>query len=438
MGAFALRATIVQAPEPGRFETVPDAVITVEDGWIAAIEAGGGGEVDVTIGAVDGVGSGAVLVPGLVDLHVHAPQFPQLGTGLDLPLERWLFDYTFPLEARYADTAWAIRVWDSLVPALLANGTTTAVYYGTTHVDATTALADACRRHGQRAWVGRVGMDHPEQTPEWYRDATAVDGVAASAASIASIRLLDPVGDLVRPIVTPRFVPACTDELLTGLGELAADTGALVQTHCSESDWEHGHVIDRCGVHDANALDGFGLLAPGTVLAHSVHLDDADRALLVDRGAGVAHCPLSNAYFGNGVFPLRRALEAGVKVGLGTDIAGGPSASLLENAAATVTSSRMLRDGVDIDVPAGERPRPEAAVDAATALWLATLGGAEVLGEPIGLLEPGRRFDAVALRIDRFGTWPEVDDDDRRAEKLVRLARAADVDAVWVQGQQVV
>ncbi|NBU96572.1 MAG: guanine deaminase, partial [Actinobacteria bacterium] len=179
-----------------------------------------------------------VLMPGLVDTHIHAPQWPQLGVGLDLGLERWLFDLTFPLEARCADTGYAVDVWNHMVPTLLGLGTTTAVYHASTHVEATTALAEACVRHGQRAVIGRVAMDHPEGTPEWYRDADAAAAVSASRRSIDEIRGLG--SSLVQPIITPRFIPACSDAALVGLGELAADTGVTVQTHAAESDWQHG------------------------------------------------------------------------------------------------------------------------------------------------------------------------------------------------------
>ena len=136
-------------------------------------------------------------------------------------------------------------------------------------------------------------------------------GVAASARSIDEITAIDAGRGLVRPIITPRFTPACTDDLLRGLGELAAATGVPVQTHCSESDWEHGHALERFGTTDTSALDAFGLLRPGTVLAHANHVTDDDAMLIGHRGAGIAHCPLSNAYFANAVLPVRHLVDRG-------------------------------------------------------------------------------------------------------------------------------
>ncbi len=423
-----VQATVMQAPAIDQFEVLNDVLITVEDGVITAIApaASFAGTVDHV------VEPGSVLMPGLIDLHIHAPQWPQVGTGYDLPLEEWLFAYTFPLEAKYSDLSFAIDVWDSMVPRLLANGTTTAVYYGSVHGPATTALAEACVRHGQRAFVGRVAMDHPDGTPEWYRDATTEAGLEASAESIESINGLG--SPLVAPIVTPRFIPACTDEMLTGLGQLAADTGTLVQTHCSESDWEHGYVLDRFGATDAEALDRFGLLQTSTVLAHAGHLTTNDLHRLAHRHSGVAHCPLSNVYFGNAVFAARRALDAGVNVGLGTDIAGGPSPSLFANAAQAVNASRLLEDGVDANIEAAQRGVAGSRIDALAGFWLATMGGAAVLNQPIGLLEVGRRFDAIEVTTERIGVWAEVDSPVRIFEKIVRMANEADISRVWVDG----
>jgi len=408
-------------------------VISVENGLIVDVvpAADFAGTVDVVLDP------NVVLIPGLVDLHIHAPQWPQLGTGLDIPLDQWLFNYTFPIEAKCVDADHAQQVWDDMVPTLLANGTTTAVYYSSIHVDATTALAQACIQHGQRAWVGRTAMDHPEGTPDYYRDASAEAGLASSRASIDAIgRLKDP-RNLVQPIITPRFIPACTDELLAGLGHLAEETGLLVQTHCSENDWEHNHVMERHGMSDTNAIDRFGLLRPSTVLAHGCLLSDDDFALIARRGAGVAHCPLSNTYFGDAVFPTRRALDAGVHVGLGTDIAGGPTASLLAEAAGAVNVSRHLENGVDQQLAGDVRGVDGSRITATTAFHLATLGGADVLGAPIGLLEPGRRFDAVAISMDDIDTMPGGDTTERRFEKLVRLANRHNIVTVWVDGAAV-
>ena len=437
---------MLQTPEPSQFHALTDVAVALDSqGVIVAVESAGsdaGCELITGAKSVVRLASDERLLPGLIDTHIHAPQWPQLGTGLDLPLEKWLFDYTFPLEARYADVEFAEMVWNRMVPTLLRHGTTTAVYYSSIHNDATRLLAEACVKHGQRAFVGRVGMDHPEGTPEWYRDPNAAAGVAASAASIEEIRSVVGADGLVAPIITPRFIPACTDDLLHGLGELAASTGALVQTHCSESDWEHGYVLDRFGKRDAEMLADFGLLRRGTVLAHGDHLNDTDFELIRGAGAGVAHCPLSNSYFANGVFPLRRAQAMGVHVGLGSDVAGGPVPGLLPQCGHAVTVSRMLEDGVDVTRGAAERGVPGSRVDIVAAFHAATVGGAKMLGIPAGLIAPGNYFDAFTVKVtdsmSGMHVYDGLDDETRLFEKIVRLTGPADITRVWVGGRQVV
>ncbi|MGH1493363.1 MAG: amidohydrolase family protein [Acidimicrobiales bacterium] len=458
---LSIQATVLQTPEPGRVELLPRQLITVDDdGMISDVSpVGNEPNGDPSDGGQDGGSDRVVLpdhhvlLPGMIDSHIHAPQWPQLGTGLDLPLEQWLFDYTFPLEARCDDLDYATRLWDSMVPSLLGLGTTTAVYYGSTHEPATLALAEACVDFGQRAFVGRVAMDHPDGTPEWYRDTDANTAVSASHRSVEAIRALPGAAGLVHPIITPRFIPACSDSALGGLAELAEATGALVQTHCSESDWEHNHVIDRHGCSDAHSLHRFGLIRDHTVLAHATHLSDDDRQLLIERGAGVAHCPLSNSYFANAVFPARRSLDAGLRVGLGTDIAGGPEASLLGQCGHAVTSSRMLDDGVDVMLTEG-RGRTGSRIDISTAFYMATVGGANLLGIPAGLLAPGRHFDAFSVDLTQLlpgGPWAHRDDkrdaaagdqiNERNSiqilERIVRTAAIGAIDQVWVGGRDV-
>ena len=431
---LAIRSRIFQTPAPDELQVREDVVVEVDGDVITAVVAASDydGEVDIELGPDQ------VLVPGFVDLHIHAPQWPQLGTGYDVPLDEWLFEYTFPTEAKFADADYARDVWDDMVPQLLAHGTTTAVYYSSIHVEATTGLAQACINHGQRAWVGRTAMDHPTGTPDYYRDSSPDAALASTKASIAAIEeLTDPFG-LVRPIITPRFIPACTDELLAELGALAAESGHLVQTHCSENDWEHEYVLERHQMSDTESLERFGLLRANSVLAHGCLLGDSDMDRIAAVGAGVAHCPLSNIYFGGAVFPLRRAMARSVLVGLGTDIAGGPSPSLISQAARAIDVSRHLENGVDQRVEADSRGVDDSGINVTTAFYLATLGGAEVLGAPVGLIEPGRKFDAVAISLDRIDNVPDGDHSIRQFEKLVRLAGRGDVTAVWVAGQRVI
>ena len=445
--SYVIRATVMQTPAADRLQVIEDALISVDDaGVITAVEAASsenGARLLRTGGDLIATPPGAVLIPGLVDLHVHAPQWPQLGTGLDLPLERWLFEYTFPLEARYADLAFARPIWADLVDGLLRHGTTTASYFATVDVDATSTLAQAAADAGQRAFVGRVAMDHPDGTPDWYRDASAADGVRASARSIDEIDAIDAGRGLVRPIVTPRFTPACTDELLRGLGELAARTGTLVQTHVSESDWAHGAALERFGTTDSEALDAFGLLREGTVLAHANHVTDADDGLIRAHGAGHRPLPAQQR-----LLRERRAARPPPRSTAGSGSAWARTSRAAPRRASSTRSMRRSRSrGSWPTAWTGRRPAPTAAwpgsaIDTTLAFWLATRGGAEVLGIPAGLLAPGYRFDAVlidtASRRGSLRVWPALDTPERTFEKIVRLASPTDIVGVWVDGRRVV
>ena len=433
------RANFFHSPAKGQLERVDDAFLLIEDGAIASVVTSQDNRwQELQNEPATDLRDQGFLLPGFVDLHIHAPQFPQLGQALDVPLEVWLQTHTFPLEARYKDLDYADGVYRTLVRTLLANGTTTAMYFATIHNPASLRLAEICLEMGQRALVGRVAMDLADECPDFYRDASAEESVALTEEFIAAVPGL--VGNhtgLVKPVITPRFIPSCSDKALQGLGDMANRTGAHVQTHCSESDWEHGHVLARCGKTDTEALAEFGLLGRHTILAHSNFITDDDMDLIRKRGAGVAHCPLSNVYFSNAVFPLRRALEKGLHVGLGTDISGGPSASLLDSVRMSIAASRMMEDGVDAKAQAGERGTPHSRIDFRTAFWLATRGGGEALDLPVGCFTPGNQFDAILVQLPAEYQGDEDAVGDALLQKIVMLATCESIHATFVAGRLV-
>ena len=441
MRGRAIRGTWFHAPQMDRVETLVDAIVVVDAGGVieAVLQPGGAGYDAAAKGAIDTAGQ--LMLPGFVDLHVHAPQYPQLGQALDEPLEVWLGKYTFPLEARYADLRFARPRYDALVRDLLANGTTTALYFATVDLAATKLLADLAIARGQRALIGKVAMDDPASCPDYYRDSSAETAIADTRKFIDYVRAHPENGDgRVLPVITPRFIPACTDKALAGLGALAHEMHVHVQTHCSESDWAHGYALDRFGETDATALGRFGLLGRKTVLAHSNFISDTDMATIGGKGAAVAHCAVSNAYFANAVFPLRRALDKGLHVGLETDISGGPISSMFEAARSTVQASRMLESGVDPTTPQAERGTPGSTVTMTTAFHLATTGGGIALDLPIGQFAPGYRFDAMAIDpapeaggIRLFGET----DPAAIIEKVLYTASRANIASVWVDGRAV-
>lgn len=432
-----VHGTLIHAPEPGAIAILEDALVTVDQvGTIVDVTPDSEGSVHDDVIRLS---ESQYLLPGLVDLHVHAPQWPQIGKALHLPLNDWLQQYTFPLEAKYADLKFARIAYESLIENLLANGTTTATYFGTVHLEATRLLADIAIEKGQRAVIGKVAMDNAAECPAYYRDETTESGLAETRAFIEYVQSAG--SELVHPAVTPRFVPSCTDEMLDGLGRLAAEYGCHVQTHCSESDWEHQYVIDRHGINDTQSLDKFGLLTDRTVLAHGNLVSDQDIDTIATRHSGIAHCPLSNVYLSHSVFPTRKALDKGLKVGLGTDIAGGASPSILRNCQVAISASRALEDGVDPSLPASDRGVPGSRINYREAFWMATAGGGKALGLNVGVFRPGYAFDAIvvdtAVADSNLQMWTELDTPDDVLQKIIYNAGRKNIVRTWVQGRDV-
>lgn len=374
------------------------------------------------------------LLPGFIDLHVHAPQWPNAGVALDRPLNEWLDTYTFPLEAKYQDVSFAKLVYDNLVEELVGNGTTTALYFGTIHNPANLELAKACIKHNQRGFIGKVAMDNPAQTPANYRDASAKSAVADTETFIKQLTKLSQNAAIKQtPVITPRFVPSCTPESLKGLGELAKKYDLPIQSHCSESDWENGYALENYHKRDSEVLDQYGLLTDKSVMAHGTLLNQSDLDTFKSRGVAVAHCPISNVYFGNAVLPVSKLLQQNVKVGLGTDISGGYSPSLYQNIRQAVISSRMLKDGVNAALDPNQRGTQIQPISAKNGFYLATVGGAKSLHLKTGQIKAGYLADLQVVKspLASFGE----ESADQIFEKIIYHASKADIRQVFVQGR---
>lgn len=381
---------------------------------------------------------GEYLLPGFIDLHVHAPQWPQSGLALDKPLYDWLNTYTFPLEAKYKDTNFAEKVYSHLVDELLSLGTTTVLYFGTIHKEANLKLAEICAKKGQRGLVGKVVMDDHEANPKFYRDETTEQALADTEEFIKDVQILGKnVKQGVYPVVTPRFIPSCTEEGLKGLGELAEKYDVHVQSHCSESDWAHQFVIERFGESDTKSLNKFGLLKDKSVMAHCGFLSVEDAEIFRETGTAVAHCPISNAYFGNAVTRVKQLLhDYQVDVGLGTDISGGFSPSLYDNMKQAVMSSRMLNDGVNHGIVSAERGVSNSTITLKEAFYLATAGGGKSLSLPIGELKEGFTWDVQVVSTNHLPVFEE-DTLEETFQKLIYLMKPEQIKEVWVQDQLV-
>ena len=383
-----------------------------------------------------------ILLPGFIDLHIHAPQWPQAGLALDDELSYWLNNFTFPLESKYQDLDYAREVYSDLVKTLLANGTTSAMYFGTIHNEATLELAKICASYGQRGFVGKVVMDDKTMNPDFYRDNSTKEAIENTEKFIIDVQTLaKDVFQGVYPVITPRFVPSCTDNALLELGKLAKKYNCYIQSHCSESDWEHNFVIDRFGKRDSEVLDQFGLLTDKSIMAHGNFIDSDDADIFKKKKSSVCHCPISNSYFANAVFPVNQLKKQGLNICLGTDISGGFSPSLYDNIKHSVMASRMLNDGVDNKLSADNRGTNNARVSVFETFYLATTGGGEALKLPLGIFKEGYICDFQVIDINspnnKLPNFLDNEEDKHLLQKILYLSTSENIREVWVQGKQI-
>jgi guanine deaminase len=290
--AQAFLGSFFHTPEYGGVEYLEDALVEVDEaGVISAVVAkddpAQAGRIAAwrETGALTELGENRYGLPGFVDIHVHAPQWPQAALALDEPLYLWLEQRTFPLESKFKDLGFARAVYSDLVEQLLARGSTTTVYLGSADLASSVELAAICAEKGQRALVGKTVMDDPAANPDYYRDASPAQAVADTEVLL---REVEGIGRASRAgvwgVVTPRFIPSCTDEVLRGLGELAERYGSYVQTHCNEGQWEHDVVLERYGKTDPYALRDFGLLREHSIMAHCPYLTEEEGAMFAELG----------------------------------------------------------------------------------------------------------------------------------------------------------
>ncbi|KAH9871865.1 hypothetical protein J1614_006123 [Plenodomus biglobosus] len=412
-----------------------------EGGSIAGIKSRQEGWLDAQVVSIEGVG---FYFPGFIDTHTHAPQHPNTGLFGKTTLLDWLQTYTFPMESSLSSLTRAKRIYQNFVSRTLSHGTTTCAYYATIHVPATNLLADICLKRGQRALVGRVCMNS-DLSPEYYRDESTETSLNDSKASIDYIRSIDPDGDIVKPIVTPRFAPSCTSDCLAAMGKLANDTDSHIQTHLSENKGEIELVKELFpdAKNYTDVYDTHGLLTPKTILAHCVHLTPEERKTILERKSKISHCPASNTAITSGCSPIRDLLNEGHTIGLGTDVSGGFHPSILENVRQSIWVSRHL----------ALQASNSAKLSTEEALYLATRGGAAVVGleDKVGGFEVGKEWDAQMISlgsvdekassdgafnegpVDLFGweSWPE------KIEKWVYSGDDRNTVAVWVRGRLV-
>lgn len=404
MHTMIIKGNIIHTPSPERFECFPNSYLVARDNEILGIFP----SVPTAFEGIPVQDYGdALIIPGLTDLHVHAPQFVYRGLGVDMQLMDWLNHYAFPTEARFADLAYAEIYYRAFADAMAKAGTTRAVVFGTIHVPSTIRLMEILEEKGIGAYVGKVNMD--TLSPDFLCED------AQQSLADTEQWLCDTIDrfQLVKPAITPRFIPTCTSPLLEGLGKLAEKYQVPIHSHISEDLGEMSVVRDRYPEYDndGDVYDHFGLLNERTVMAHFLYPTDHEIELIANKGVYIAHCAQSHGNVAAGLSPLRRMLRAGVHVGLGSDIAGGCSICLLRAMSDAIYMSKLkwLESGKQDDF-----------LSASEAFYLGTKGGGSFFGK-VGSFEKGYELDAVIIDDSSLRVSADTLSLEERMERIIHL-----------------
>lgn len=330
--------------------------------------------------------SDKIIVPGLVDLHVHAPQYTYRGLGMDLELLEWLNTYTFPEESKYSDMDYAKKSYEKFVHDLKYSSTTRASIFSTLHVKSTILLMNLLEKSGMVTFVGKVNMDR--NGIETLQEKDAAESEKETRRWLKEIK-----GKYKNtfPILTPRFTPSCTDDLMKRLGKIEEEYNLPVQSHLSENQSEIAWVkeLSPKSTCYGDSYDKFHLFGDfsKTIMAHCVWSTEEEQKLLKERGVFIAHCPNSNLNLASGIAPIRKYLNEGQNIGLGSDIAGGIHLSIFKQMSDAIQVSKMYWRLIDEKCPP---------LTIEEAFYLGTIGGGKFFGK-VGSFDNGYEFDAVVI-----------------------------------------
>ncbi len=413
-----LKGHIVHAPALGQLEIIEDGYLVLEDGVIAGIYSQLPGE--HADGKMHDYGDRLIL-QSFADMHLHAPQYPMLGMGMDLPLLDWLDTYTFPVEARFADTEYARRVYRRLANELITNGTTRVCMFSSLHTDATWVLMEELEKAGVTGFVGKVNMDRNGK--EGVYQETTEESVSETLRWLEGCHF-----DHVKPIITPRFTPTCSDELMAQLGKIAAEKGLYVQSHLSENRAEMAWVLELhpdCKQY-WESYHKFGQWKDHTVMAHCVHSDASERRAMREHNVVVAHCADSNINISSGVCPVRQMLDEGIWVTLGSDIAGGQQLPMYRVITTTIRSSKVRQMMDDWKTPFLTVPE---------GYYLGTTAGHKYFG---GGFAVGDALHAVVVDDGNFTESTRPLSINERFERALYMMEQRNIISVWSAGRCVV
>lgn len=384
---FALFGHVADAPTPNKMRIRENHYIVCENGRVVDVFP----ELPERYLQIPVVRyDDCLILPGMIDLHIHAPQYAFRGIGMDEELILWLEHRAFPEEAKYSDVEYAKRAYSFFASEMKTSATTRAAIFATHHREATECLMDCMEETGLVTYIGKVNMDreaavnHRESGPDESKTET-----------LAWLHDIEGKYQRTMPILTPRFIPSCSNQLLEALCDIRRDFNLPVQSHLSENVSEIEWVKALCPDSDfyGDAYDCYELfgehdgIGGKTIMAHCVWSCDAEVKRISQNGVFVAHCPGSNMNIGSGIAPIRRYLDAGIRIGLGTDVAAGQSTSVFRAITDAIAVSKLYWRLIDTT----KKP-----LLFSEAFYLATRGGGAFFGN-VGAFVPGFAMDAIVL-----------------------------------------
>ncbi|MFN3267395.1 MAG: guanine deaminase, partial [Deinococcales bacterium] len=420
------RASVLHTPQnafqnPGALVAFDDGAVVVQNGVILEMGDYSSIALKYPTAQLEDM-RGAVLLPGFIDTHIHYPQGRVLG-GLGMALLEWLEVNTLPEEVKFSSRSHAKTVAREFLYGLASHGTTTALVFGSHFASAMHEFFTEAENSGLRIVAGQVVSDRLLR-PELH---TTPEAVYTEGKML--IQTFHQRGRLLYA-VTPRFSLSASEAILEACGALYHEfEGLRFTSHINENTEEVRTVQQQFGKDYLESYERFGLVARRSVLAHNIHATDSELGRMASAGASVSHCPCSNSSLGSGFFPLKRHLEHGVHVALGTDVGGGTGFGMPKEALQAYMMQQQMPNGYKLKV--------------AQLLYLATLAGAEALDlqEQTGDFSSGKAFDAVLIQPAKNTPleilFQNASDLERMLAGIFTLGSSADVAKVWVEGQVV-
>ncbi|XP_025269121.1 guanine deaminase [Camponotus floridanus] len=377
---------------------------------------------------VNNLSPGQFIIPGFIDCHIHAVQFPNLGLGYEKTLLDWLETYTYPLEKQFTDEKLVKQVFEVVVKRTIQTGTTTACYFSSLYTEVSMILAEKCSQFGQRAFVGKANINVPRDNGYYESTEKSIE------TTKAFIKAVEEIGNpLVRPIITPRHALSCSMELLQALAKIAKEKDLHIQSHIAEIKNQAKGIKRAFGETTCTAIfESAGLLTNKTILAHGTYLEDSELPILAKRGTGIIHCPSSNINLKSGLCDVRRLKANNIDVGLGTDVSAGSSYSILDEMRSALHVSNSLHLTRHNYVP----------LDYKDVFSMATLGNAKALSieDKIGNLMSGKEFDALVIDLEAGNSLLDNFREYTLEEKLQRFIYSGNdnnIVSVYVKGRKI-